>query len=641
MKMTATYAPSLFMGNAKRPKRNFAALALVVLVSLALSIAALPHMEQRLMEGRLRQDEATLRLVTEVVRGALSRTEALPALIAERPILRDILRDPDNSGLLPFANEQLRQTALSLGISDIYVMDADGTTIAASNYRLDRSFIGQNFRFRPYFIDALANGIGRYHALGTTSGQRGYYFAAPIFDSTKILGVVAVKITLDRFEAAWRDNDSRIFVADQHGVIFMSDRPEWQFRTLAPLSEVAMEEIRSTRQYPMTLLKPLALRREPFIATRGEDSRLSRMTITSDDGVVSHYVAQQSLIATARWRVNILTPAGSTRAEALGLFAISWLIILIAGLSIIILMQRRTQLLERIAVQRELAETLDARVQERTRDLNNANAKLRQEIEERARTEERLRRTQAELVQAGKLAALGQMSAALSHEFNQPLAAVKSYAENAATFLERNRAEEARENITRISLMADRMASISKHLRNFARRPQEQLRDIPLRAVIRDALDLIEPRLRRAGMEVILDLPSGDDEIWVIGGRVRLQQVLVNLLSNALDAMVDTKTPKLELSITEGVEGMVCLTLRDNGTGLSQDAQTQVFDPFFTTKEPGHGLGLGLSISYNIIRDFGGKIEARNTDAGGAEFTLHLRPSTKTRQQTSKAEHHI
>jgi len=627
--VTASTQKTRPLGNsAKRPRRNLAALALVVMVSLALSVAALPQIEERLMGGRLRQDEATMRLVTEVIRGALSRTEALPALIAERPILRDILRDPDNTGLLPFANEQLRQTALSLDISDIYVMDTFGTTIAASNYRLDRSFIGQNFRFRPYFTDALDNGIGRYHALGTTSGQRGYYFAAPIFDGTRILGVVAVKITLDRFEAAWRDSDSRIFVTDQHGVIFMADRSDWLFRTLGPLSEAALEEIQSTRQYPITLLTPLSLRREAVSLSDFRSNALTRMVITtSEQGPEQRqaFLAQQSLIASAGWRVNILTPSGSARTEALGLLAILWLVILIAGLSAAILLQRRAQLLERIAAQRELAETLEARVQERTRDLNSANTQLRQEVEERTRTEDRLRQTQAELVQAGKLAALGQMSAALSHEFNQPLAAVKSYAENAATFLDRGRGDEARENITRISHMADRMASISKHLRNFARRPQDQLRDIPLRAVIRDALDLLDPRLRRAKVDLILDLPPEDDEIMVVGGRVRLQQVLVNLLSNALDAMADVSAPILHLSVTDEADDMIALRLRDQGHGLSQDAQAQLFDPFFTTKEVGQGLGLGLSISYNIIRDFGGRIEARNHPEGGAEFSLHLR----------------
>ncbi|MGP1359045.1 sensor histidine kinase, partial [Roseicyclus sp.] len=233
-----------------------------------------------------------------------------------------------------------------------------------------------------------------------------------------------------------------------------------------------------------------------------------------------------------------------------------------------------------------------------------------------------LRRTQAELVQAGKLAALGQMSAALSHEFNQPLAAVKSYADNAGTFLERGRIDEARENVGRISAMADRMASISRHLRNFARRPLDRTGPVPLGAVIGDALELMQARIARDGAEVVRQGP--EPEVWVTGGRVRLQQVVVNLLSNALDAMADSAEKRIDITLRE--DGETCaIEVRDRGPGLSEEALAQAFDPFFTTKAPGHGLGLGLSISYNIVRDFDGRLSAANHPGGGAVFTVTLR----------------
>jgi len=246
---------------------------------------------------------------------------------------------------------------------------------------------------------------------------------------------------------------------------------------------------------------------------------------------------------------------------------------------------------------------------------------LRQEVEERRLTEKQLKKTQADLVQAGKLAALGQMSAALSHEFNQPLAAVKAYAENAGTFLDRDRTEEARDNITRISGMADRMAAISKHLRNFARRPQDKTGPVPMLAVIDDALELMRPRLETAG--AVLSYHPPEAEVWVTGGRVRLQQVIVNLIGNALDAMAARTPPELDLSLS--LDGARCrLDLRDHGPGLSDEALSQAFDPFFTTKDPGQGLGLGLSISYNIVRDFNGRLSAANHPQGGAVFTVEL-----------------
>ncbi|MEM1131032.1 MAG: ATP-binding protein, partial [Pseudomonadota bacterium] len=260
----------------------------------------------------------------------------------------------------------------------------------------------------------------------------------------------------------------------------------------------------------------------------------------------------------------------------------------------------------------------------RTADLNDANRQLLAEVQERRMAETRLRETQTELIQAGKLAALGQMSAALSHEFNQPLAAVKSYSENAAAFLDRNKLPQARENMGRISDMADRMAEISRHLRNFARRPQEQVGAIPLNAALDDALALMESRLGRENATLIDDIPDG--EVQVIGGRVRLQQVIVNLLSNALDAMADQAEKRIDLSVEEDAQE-VRVVVRDRGPGLGPDVLEKAFDPFFTTKGPGKGLGLGLSISFNIIRDFGGRLEAANHPEGGAVFTIVLRPA--------------
>ena len=589
-------------------------LALLVLLAIGLSFAALPRIERYFVTQTGAREEATLRLATASLRGALSRTEALPSLLAERPILAQILRDPDNQGLLPFANEQLRQTALTLDLADIFVMDLEGTTVAASNYRRETSFVGRNFAFRPYFTDALAQGRGRFHGLGIASGQRGYFFSAPIIDNTEILGVVVVKILLDGFEQTWRDGDNTILVTDPSNVIFLSDRADWVFNTLGPVPEPAIEAISATRQYPLDRLRPMNAVRESL----GPTMEILRV---ETDGEVQEFVTNIGLIAAAGWRVWVLTPTVYAIRQARQVLALMILAALFAGLAGALYLQRRARLLERLAQQRLYQAMLEARVVERTADLNDANTQLTQEVEERRATEARLRRTQSELVQAGKLAALGQMSAGLSHEFNQPLAAVKAYAENAATYLDRDRPDEARKNVGLISQMADRMAAISKHLRNFARRPQEQIGPIPLLSVLDDALALMGGRIATAGAEIAFDRPEA--EIMVMGGQVRLQQVLVNLLSNALDAMEDQPRPRIEIDIAAtGTRWQV--RVRDHGAGLSQSAEAQLFDPFFTTKRPGKGLGLGLSISYNIVRDFGGTLSAHNHKDGGAVFVVDL-----------------
>ncbi|MGP1357700.1 MAG: sensor histidine kinase, partial [Roseicyclus sp.] len=361
------------------------ALLLSLVVAVALAFAALPRIEAHYLARAGAADRATLRLATEVLRGALERTQALPALIAERPILAQLLRDPGNSGLVPFTNELLRQSALSLDVSDIYVMDLSGRTVATSNYRSDHSFLGRNFAFRPYFTDAMSLGFGRFHALGTTSNQRGYFFAAPVIAETERLGAVAVKITLDRFEETWGNSESTIIVTDTSNVIFLSDRQDWHFRTLGPVPEPAIEAIAATQQYPLGALRPLQVRRSPL----GPETEL--VTVTGPDGTAEDFVFQTALIAAPGWRVSILTPTAPAIAQAWTVFGLLLLLIAAGGLLAAVLLQRRAQLMERLALQRSQQAELEARVQDRTRDLDAANARLRAEVDERRATEERLR----------------------------------------------------------------------------------------------------------------------------------------------------------------------------------------------------------------------------------------------------------
>jgi len=605
-------ASPLLRGRLNNP---FLYLALLVMIALAVALAALPRLERAFRMQSGERSESTLRLAVEGLEGALRRYEPLPALVAERPILRTLLGEPDNAQLRATINRQLQQTAADVSASDIYLMDATGLTLVSSNYHKERSFIGRSFNFRPYFTQALAGEVGRYFALGTTSGERGYFFAAPVNQGDRVAGVVAVKFTVDTFEEAWRAGDSDIIVTDSNDVVFMSNRPEWHFRALSPLSPDALAGIEADRQYPLDRVIALQNQRAPL------NDRFSLIEI-ADQGATKSFIARTMPIAEAGWNVTILSPTGPARTQALAVLALLAMVILSSAMVAAIALQRRARQAERFEAQRATQELLEQRVAERTADLNAVNHQLIDEIEERKRTEEHLRKTRADLVQAGKLAALGQMSAALSHEFNQPLAAVKVYAENAVRFLDRGETSEARGNIQRVSEMTDRMAAISNHLRNFARRPQQKLRPIPLLAAIDDAIDLMDARLTSSGASIKFDRP--ENEIWIVGGHVRLQQVVVNLLSNALDAMENNPGPIIEIGIIVQ-EGRCHVEVRDHGSGLPDDRRAEIFDPFFTTKSPGKGLGLGLSISYNIIKDFGGNLSTRNHAGTGAIFIIDLK----------------
>lgn len=607
--------------------RLIPALAVAVLVSGLVALVAFPRIERFFLSEAADRAAATLNLTVEGLNGALRRYAPLPALVAERADLAALLREPENTALQARVNEDLRQTAYAISASDVYLMDISGLTVAASNYRKELSFVGRSFSYRPYFTQALDGGLGRYFALGTTSGERGYFYAAPVEDGARTTGVLAVKFTVDGFEQTWRAGPATVLVRDLQGVVFMSSRPEWHFRALTPLTASARQHIEDARQYPLSEVTLLPTEITPLV--EGADI----WSLSAEDGTPESFVARTARISDAGWDVTILLPTGPARQQALQMIAIAMLLTLLLVMAGAVYQQRRARMLERIATQHAAQQELEERVTQRTADLNQANTKLQQEVVERRQTEKRLRAAQAELVQAGKLAGLGQMSAALSHEFNQPLAAVKSYAENAVTFLDRSQVSDARENVTRISAMTDRMASISRHLRNFARRPQEEVGAVQLNAVIDDAVSVMQVRLDRSA--AVLDYIAPEAPVWVRGGHVRLQQVVVNLISNALDAMAGAAKPKINLRILHRDDHHV-LEVRDTGPGIAEEAAASLFDPFFTTKGPGGGLGLGLSISYNIVRDFGGKLEAENAPEGGAVFRLVLPAAEETR--TTAAE---
>ncbi len=594
----------------QRLRRRILRPIIAIAVIAGLAATAFPLIERVFLQRASAAGETTLRIAVEGLSSTLDRFEPLPKLISERPILVELLKDPGNEGLRPFVNEQLRLTAMSLGVSDVYLMDIGGTTIAASSYRKELSFVGRNFAFRPYFQQAIEGGLGRYFAMGTTSGERGYFFAAPVLDRTRILGVVAIKFAVNPFEDAWQGGPSDIIVTDLAGVIFMSSRPEWRFRTLGPLSGTDIARIAENRQYPLDRLVPLE-------ASRSTEEDLTRITLDGE-----RFVANEMRLTAVGWTITHLSPSAPARTQALLTLLVAGMAVLLTWLGARIVTDRRNRARERLDEQRRANEELERKVALRTEALNTANAQLLTEIDDRKATEARLRQTQAELVQAGKLAALGQMSAALSHEINQPLTAVKAYADNAATFLERNQIEDAAANVSRISKMADRMAALSGHLRNFARRPQDTVGSVDLTAIVADALDLMEVRINASQATVTTE--GMGEPVFVKGGQVRLQQVIVNLIANALDAMQGTVSPHLTLRVAHPTEERIELIVSDTGPGLPVEVQDQIFDPFFTTKGPSQGLGLGLSISYNIVEDFGGHLRAANRAEGGAEFTVSL-----------------
>lgn len=577
--------------------------ALAGLCLAAVNLIILPYVQNAYISSSSEQSKSTLRLVLEGVDQAIHRFEPVPNLVAGDPILKVLLHDSQNEGLIHFINEKLRQTAVSVGASAIYVKDPKGMTIVSSNYREEASFVGKNFAFRPYFKRAITGEAARFHALGTTSDERGFFFSTPILDGIEVLGVLTVKVTVDQLENSWEGAPVDIIVADTNGIAFLSSSQEYRMNSLLPLSDEVKKEIVNTRQFPLDAVTPLL-----FSANIIGPSAV-KVTL-GIDGMAEKYLAESAPLSWAGWHAIVLAPLSPIWAEVMQTLLFWNLIVIVLGLGLILLLQARSRALER----------------------------MRDEVRVRTHTEKRLKKTQKDLVQAGKLAALGKMSAAISHEINQPLAAVKSYAENARKYIQRERVGEADENIKRISDMVDRMAKISNHLRNFARQPGETIRPILVNEVILDSIEIMRPTLKQTQTE--LDFKNASEEFWALGGRLRLQQVLVNILNNAIDALLDCSDKNIKIEVYQTSQ-CVNIEICDNGPGLSKDNLDQVFEAFFTTKEggkeAGSGMGLGLSIAYNIIEDFGGKLSAQNPQKGGAMFKIELQ-RVVNKNQTLAAE---
>lgn len=576
----------------------------VAVVMAILSLVAILAVERlatvaALSEGRARAD-VTLRQTVNALEGHIRRFEALPELLARDDEVRNFFALPQDAAGIAAMNRWLKETNDLAGASDLYLIAPDGLTLAASNHDRVDSFIGESFTYRPYFTEALKGVTGRFFALGTTSGVRGYYFGAPVQDGRgRVIGVVALKIGVDDIESAWRSAEYQIIVADPEGIVFMATEKDWLYRGLLPLTEERVARTEASRRYAETPLTELPL-------TRGADGGLALVSLPGEDGAVREYIEAQRAMPDAGWTVHVLLDTASLRAQARLALAAT---VLLLGVALSLgwaLWQRRARLAERIAMQAAAQAGLERQVAERTADLTRAN--------------DELRRMQADLAQAGKLAALGRMSAALSHEINQPLAAARNYADSAALLIERGDAGRAVENLGHIKSLIDRMATIARHLRNVARKPDEPLKVVALAPVVADALQVAEARLKASGLQVRVDVPDGLPAVR--GGPVRLQQVIVNLLSNAADAMEGRKGDIELAARAEG--GTVVLTVRDHGPGVAPAIADRIFDPFFTTKTVGSGLGLGLSISYNIMKDFGGDLRVASHPDGGAVFSAVL-----------------
>lgn len=570
--------------------------------------------ERQVMARGHARAETALRLTVNALEADLARYEVVPQLLADLDLIRQLTTAPTDPALLAATNAWLKRQNAALQASDIYLMLPDGLTIAASNHDRKPTFVGQNFSYRPYFIDAMRGAPARFYGVGTTSGVRGYFFSAPVRDAAgRIIAVTAVKIGVDRIEAGWQGSDNRVLVTDPEGTVFLSSQRAWLYHALQPLTPDRLARTAASRRYAETPLADLPVEhvsRAGFTLLRLPDAPGDPASARRD------YITAAQPMPEAGWTVHVLLDSADLQAEARLTVASLVLLLSAAVFGALMLRQRRARIAERLAATAEL----ERRVIARTADLARVNDQLGQEIAERRATEAELRAAQTSLVQVGKLAALGQMSASLSHEINQPLAAARNYADSAGILIERGDYARARENIAEILALVDRMAAIGKHLRQAARKPDDNPGVVTLATLLPETRTIVAGRLASSGAALELDIPA--DLPPLRAGPTRLQQVLVNLITNAADAVQDAPDRRITLSARAG-GGQVCIRVRDRGPGVPETIAQRIFDPFFTTKGIGAGLGLGLSITANILRDLGGTISVHDASPG-AEFRVTL-----------------
>lgn len=542
-----------------------------------------------------------------VLRSAIERYQYLPSVLALDTQVRELLADVEAPGRVAAVNTKFSAIADASSVAAIYLLDRNGLARGASNWNLSRSFVGNSYAYRPYFLDAVAGGASRYFGIGTTTGLPGLFIGkAVLAPDGAVAGVVVVKVDLEGLQREWRQAGEHVLVSDAAGVVFLASEPAWKYRPFHAVAPADAARIREARQYGDSDLRPLLADHDATGTIRlpGPPAPVS--------GIVEHVV-----VPDLGWTVSYVTETGAVVRQALLAAAATGIACLALAFAAAAASQRR----QRLRSEQAMRLTLERRVAERTQDLSAANARLRGEITERERAAAALRATQDELIHAGRLAALGQISTAISHEINQPLAALRTFLSSSAVFLERGDTATVGRNLKRMTEVTQRIADIIRHLKVFARKTGPQHWEaVRLGTAAEAALDLLQARIRSEGVAVSCTIPP---DAAVLAEPVRLEQVLLNLMVNGLDAMRDAPERRLVLTATREAEAGWRLSVADSGGGIPEEHLPNVFEPFFTTKAAGEGLGLGLSLSLLIIRDFRGSLSAANGE-DGAVFSLVL-----------------
>jgi len=556
-----------------------ARLVMVFLIVLAVIVVWWTNqfLTSRFTETTRSRAEVRLALYSGNILSELQRNQIVPQLLARDPTLIGAL----NSGDFSQSSGRLIEYRDEIGAKGLLLMESDGRAVAAT----DRALIGSIHRSEPYFVEATRSGDTVFTTSLLDSGGRIFSYSRRIETQGKLIGVIMVEVDLNKFETSWAGFTDAVIVEDSESTIILATEARW--RGLTEEDALTVQSV------------PSAIERA-FYATAGWGA-LPIDAYVQGEAVMR----QEARIGFQGWTITSFTTYASVRERVNAVLALE-----ITGFAI--LMALAFYLVSRKATSRLRF------FQRESAELRQLNMALQREIAEREKAERHLEVAEQTLQQSSKLAALGEMSAAVSHELNQPLAAMKTYLAGAKLLLQRRRSDEALSSFQRIDDLIERMGAITRQLKSYARKGGDAVEPIDVRTSVSSALSMMEPQLRRGDVKIDVSLPR--DEVIVNADRIRLEQVLVNLMRNALDATKGRIDAEVKILVTVGDD--VVTTVRDNGTGI-EDIEN-LFEPFYTTKSPGDGVGLGLAISSGIVNDLGGRLTARNGRDGGAVFEVTL-----------------
>jgi two-component system C4-dicarboxylate transport sensor histidine kinase DctB len=559
------------------PWRVKLAVALLILLAVGIVLVSNRLLTDRYTADTRSRADVRLALYTGNLMAELQRTSVVPLLLARDPELVQALRDGNFSA----TSAKLIALQSQIGVASIRLVAGDGRTVGATN----RNVLGTSQRNETFFVEAQRTKDTVFTALKRDSGGFDFLYSRAIMGDAKPIGVIVVSVDLMKYERAWAGLQDAVMVTDSEGTVVLSTEPRWRGQS--------MDEALALRDPPSAIARALQATTDwaqdpPDAYVRGEA-----------------VMKTEARVPFRGWKMSTFTAYGSVREQVNGILALE-----IMGFAI--LMAFSFYLLSRRAWSRSLS------FQRESAELRMLNARLQREIAEREKVQKDLEVAELTLAQSSKLAALGEMSAAVSHELNQPLAAMKTYLAGARLLLQRRRPEEALSSFQRIDDLIERMGAITRQLKSYARKGGEAFEQIDLRACVSSALAMMEPQLKARVVKISRGVPR--QPVMVLADRIRLEQVIINLLRNALDATKDVTGPQIDILLSAGETAT--LTVRDNGHGIID--LENLFEPFYTTKKPGEGVGLGLAISSGIVTDLGGRLTARNGEGGGAVFEVQL-----------------